>query len=429
MISVPRTSRFCRYCPKDADKGLDSSIARGSFKFYNNAWRTYTQTDIDRINFLLCKNDLECDLIPDFLNRFFPCHPLTHLALSFSFPDDLHSRGHPIFIQFQSVDIASAQIIEDIRRTDSISSTHLQDRPADTPSISPYRMLMSPSCSTPEFDSDVTSSPDSFVCARQSSSVGLPKIESTVPTVSISDLTILSLVFEFSSGLCVLRKRRGSADQGKGNITEKQGGGMNTVIWEALVIRREGDQFYEVAKGHLEHQESLQEAAERELREETGLLNRVKIGGPLLSEIYTVKTTELGRVEKTVHYFEAELMECPMQALANVDSSLLWSTDVCQKCCKIARANARERCSAKKQDGKSSLSNPDDDLVNVIEKSCCLLPDCVVYFGQRERETRDLAWVALDEVQSLFWKSNIVLNVVVQALTRKQCQLKSSYSE
>jgi len=82
---------------------------------------------------------------------------------------------------------------------------------------------------------------------------------------------------------------------------------LQTPELEALVIRR-GSRGYEIPKGHLEGSETPEQAAQRELREETGLVIEVSIGSLVGSDTYNLPKTG---VRKTVHYY---LAWCPRHA-------------------------------------------------------------------------------------------------------------------
>lgn len=106
-------------------------------------------------------------------------------------------------------------------------------------------------------------------------------------------LPTLKVTLKFSAGVCLLRKR----------IDE------SNLIPEVLVIRRRAEKFFELPKGHLEKGESLIQAAQRELVEETGIKSPIEIGSFLLSERYVVRKSASERLEKSVHYFRARLLD------------------------------------------------------------------------------------------------------------------------
>lgn len=322
---IHRMSQFCQLCPSPDEPSPVVPLC----KFLNSAWRSYTSDDIESLNSALLSPHLLSDdnsTIFEILSRFFPNHPLVPFASSLT--SERHGRGHPVVIQFNTS----------------------SDRSLDLPDDNTFQ----PS-DLSDIDSDITSPPSEEItrCCQVNSSS--------------------SMAFEFSAGLCVVRK------------------GLKNR--EALIIRREGDLFYEVPKGHLEEGESLQQAAERELREETGILNDVVVGEPLLSEIYTVRTTEVKRIEKTVHYFRAELMQSHKSELSD---GVIWSTDLCANCIQIA--------SSKRENEVSSSS------------CCCAEHHCIALFGDREDSTSEIKWVTLEEVNEIYWKSNTTMNVVVMAL-------------
>lgn len=101
-------------------------------------------------------------------------------------------------------------------------------------------------------------------------------------------------------------------------------------------------------------------AASRELVEETGIKANLEIGSPMLSERYVVKHSDNERLEKSVHYFRARLLN---------------QASCCCCCC----------C-------ESSL------------------------FGEREEETKELKWMTLEDVDNVSWKSSTVKSVVLMAL-------------
>ena len=100
---------------------------------------------------------------------------------------------------------------------------------------------------------------------------------------------------ERSAG-CVLVRRRDAAAAPSGDG-----------VLEALVIRRGSRWAYELPKGHLEGAESWQQAAERELREETGLVTEVVLGPEVGQDMYMLKNG----VPKTVKYF---VCGCPRRS-------------------------------------------------------------------------------------------------------------------
>ena len=72
--------------------------------------------------------------------------------------------------------------------------------------------------------------------------------------------------------------------------------------WEVALIARQGTKIWCLPKGHLETGETLEQAALREVREETGLTAKIL---ERLGEIsYWFRDKELpGRLFKTVHFF------------------------------------------------------------------------------------------------------------------------------
>ena len=75
----------------------------------------------------------------------------------------------------------------------------------------------------------------------------------------------------------------------------------STLVSEALVIRRGNRAACEIPKGRVRGIETLEQAAERELREETGLMSEVEVGPLVSCDQYVLSTG----IPKTVHYYIA----------------------------------------------------------------------------------------------------------------------------
>lgn len=114
----------------------------------------------------------------------------------------------------------------------------------------------------------------------------MPRI--VLPPSQLSIPAARQKVGEERSAGCVLVRRRGEAEM------------------EALIIRRGDKPRYEIPKGHLEGAETSEQAALRELREETGLATEVHVGIKIGSETYMLPRTG---ARKTVDYF---LARCPV---------------------------------------------------------------------------------------------------------------------
>lgn len=78
---------------------------------------------------------------------------------------------------------------------------------------------------------------------------------------------------------------------------------QDAVPQRALLIRVRSEAF-EIPKGHIETGESSEEAALRELHEETGLLSAVLVGPLLGTTEHTVERNGI-TIPKRVHYFLA----------------------------------------------------------------------------------------------------------------------------
>jgi len=99
---------------------------------------------------------------------------------------------------------------------------------------------------------------------------------------------------EESAGCVLMRARRDS---------EAAGG----EVVEALIIQRGGSRGYELPKGHLEQDETAEQAAVRELREETGLVTEVELGDFVGESRYKIRSGNA----KWVRFFAAS---CPSSA-------------------------------------------------------------------------------------------------------------------
>ena len=76
--------------------------------------------------------------------------------------------------------------------------------------------------------------------------------------------------------------------------------------WEALVIRRNHGNGFEIPKGHLHGAETPQEAAKRELMEETGLQTPVAIGAHLVRQEYPLANGTPKIVDYYVSWFHED---------------------------------------------------------------------------------------------------------------------------
>lgn len=242
----------------------------------------------------------------------------------------------------------------------------------------------------------------------------------------------LTVRFEFSAGLCVTRKR-------------------NDYEFEILAIRRNEGDFFELPKGHVERGECLHDAACREFREETGLLNCVYCveEDPILSEIYTVAGSDGCPLEKTVHYFRALLQDglCPhsynqyyydkqvrhrdIAVTSEINSDLL-----CESCSKIrdeANVNSLKLNSTTANEPTTRLKFHQDEKIcgcgshkpyndhYVPSMAGCLTCGGYpkAYFGNREAATRGMKWFTYEELikTDIKWKSDTVLQAAVIAVT------------
>lgn len=366
----------------------------GFYKFRNDAWRISTSEDIADLNAALllhCSSEQSEIPISEFLARFFPNKPFISRAVRFSLSSGHYAalRGHPVTIEFdacrENPEAAAGESHLAGATAGALPSDIASDvtATASTPSSSDSEVTRSPIAlsvtltatpSAPESPIRVaaTAAAAPVAVSPTPAAMRLPPSDPPVHhTTSNDDGGVIggvgpfNVTFEFSAGLCVVRPRATAADE-----------------WEVLVIRRLGDPFYEIPKGHLERGETLQQAAEREVREETGLLNDMVVHKPLLSELYTVKTAEQSRVEKTVHYFAAELRFCPQDRLA----------EACNTEC------------------NSSPWTTDEDWAAATPQHP------VAWFGSKETETREVCWVSAEEAKNLCWKSNTVSYVVGASL-------------
>lgn len=81
-------------------------------------------------------------------------------------------------------------------------------------------------------------------------------------------------------------------------------GGLVLRAGQILLIATAGGRRWQIPKGHVEHEESPAEAAEREVREETGVRGRVVAALPSIR--YTFLTRSNRRISKHVDYFLLE---------------------------------------------------------------------------------------------------------------------------
>ena len=96
---------------------------------------------------------------------------------------------------------------------------------------------------------------------------------------------------------------------------------------QALLIRVRKSEF-EIPKGHIEESESAEEAAERELREETGILSDFVIG-PKIGEVeYSFSRADID-VRKCVTYFAAfsPVNDCKFGKKPRGTRQLKWITN------------------------------------------------------------------------------------------------------
>lgn len=76
---------------------------------------------------------------------------------------------------------------------------------------------------------------------------------------------------------------------------------------DTLLVIRVRSSHYELPKGHVESGESPQDAASRELCEETGLIDRLPAGEPLGDISYSFVDAQGREHSKRVQYFRFEL--------------------------------------------------------------------------------------------------------------------------
>lgn len=432
----------------------------GYYKFYSGTWRRLCTEDVVALNAaLLGTHATSGNSLVELMSRFFPHHPLSTRAVASVHLTTL--RGHPVTVEFSGIppqlyettvlastepvltlDSLQPPNVDSYRGVDVVKSCAARCPPSEPPfsalpAMTPTSrveesrtvgLCLSPSMnapgetantrSLPSTTSVTTSMDDSPICDETDGNFNSEcyatvtefpdshcDANAAVPSGGLpynDPASTFRVTFEFSAGLCVTRCR---CDPIKGSRIE------------ALVIRRNDDAFYEIPKGHLEEGETLEQAAERELREETGFLNPVVVSKPILSEIYTVKAEDRSRVEKTVHYFGARLqplnnymekLGCtnitsitPTRDGACCSAPHLWTTDNDKGAsCGASVFTATPR--ALSQTSGSPLSPAD-------------APDAA-WFGAREAATQDIKWVALEEARALYWKSNTIRKVVLYTL-------------
>lgn len=136
---------------------------------------------------------------------------------------------------------------------------------------------------------------------------------------------------------------------------------------EALVIRR-GNKAYQLPKGHLEGDETAEEAAEREAQEEAGVESPLWVGPCVASNSYEFHSRRRGMVvNKTVHFFLAT-------AVAS-EYGLAYDR----------AAHGRESPHAAEPGARADTS----------------LRQSVLVFGKREEDTKELRWARLEDVEDL----------------------------
>lgn len=96
---------------------------------------------------------------------------------------------------------------------------------------------------------------------------------------------------------------------GRRRPVEHQESAGGLVVWgsEILLIAQLDGRRWQLPKGHVECGETLEQAAEREVEEETGVRGRVV--SPLPSVQYSFTMPDGRRVHKVVHYYLLEYLE------------------------------------------------------------------------------------------------------------------------
>jgi 8-oxo-dGTP diphosphatase len=101
-----------------------------------------------------------------------------------------------------------------------------------------------------------------------------------------------------------IRTEHGEEEHSAGGVTVRQGTGGASGTWEVLIIERRHRRDWSLPKGHLEPGETAEQAALRELEEETGVRGRIL--GYLATTRYPI-TGRCGRpTTKVVHHFLME---------------------------------------------------------------------------------------------------------------------------
>ncbi len=104
------------------------------------------------------------------------------------------------------------------------------------------------------------------------------------------------------------------------NVSETAGGIVVNARGEIALVRRRSDTLWFFPKGHVEEREALEDAALREIREETGLTE--------LEYLDTLAPYERPSIEKDGSYSTSELKRVHMFLYATREESLVPSMEI-----------------------------------------------------------------------------------------------------
>ncbi|MEM1219335.1 MAG: NUDIX hydrolase [Bacteroidota bacterium] len=108
-------------------------------------------------------------------------------------------------------------------------------------------------------------------------------------------------------------------------VIEAAGGLVFNPAGEALFIFRRD--FWDLPKGKIDPGETIQEAAVREVQEETGI-QQITLGPPLLNTYHTYKTKKGKRVLKKTYWFEMQTTDTALTPQTEEDIEIAQWEDI-----------------------------------------------------------------------------------------------------